>query len=510
MSVNVRDYIQDSYDLFINGEFVPSDSGETLEVTNPATGEVLTKVAKAGEKDVDKAVKAAQTAFDSWGKTPKEERVKLLRKIGDKILEQKDRLAMIETLNNGKPIRETSTIDVPLAARHFEYFASVIDTDEGSVNDMSEDVMSIVRHEPIGVVGAVVAWNFPMLLAAWKLGPALAAGNTVVIQPSSSTPLSLIELAKIFQEVLPDGVVNVLTGKGSESGNAIFNHEGVDKLSFTGSTDVGYQVAEAAAKRIVPATLELGGKSANIILDDANLDVAVEGIQLGILFNQGEVCSAGSRLLVQEDIYDKLIKRLKDVFSHLKVGDPTDENIQMGSQTGEAQMKKIQSYLDFAKDSGAEILTGGHRITDGELSKGYFFQPTIILVDNNDNKLAQEEIFGPVLTVIKVKDDDEAIRIANDSEYGLAGGVFSQNINRALNIARAIRTGRVWINTYNQVPEGAPFGGYKKSGIGRETYKGALKNYQQVKNIFIDTSNKPKGLYESGQSDVLDHDDHKF
>ncbi|NAM82243.1 aldehyde dehydrogenase family protein, partial [Staphylococcus epidermidis] len=322
-------------------------------------------------------------------------------------------------------------------------------------------------------------------------------GNTIVIQPSSSTPLSLIELAKIFQEVLPDGVVNILTGKGSESGNAIFNHDGVDKLSFTGSTDVGYQVAEAAAKRIVPATLELGGKSANIILDDANLDVAVEGIQLGILFNQGEVCSAGSRLLVQEDIYDELMKRLKDVFSHLKVGDPTDENVQMGSQTGEAQMEKIQGYLDFAKDSGAEILTGGHRITDGELSKGYFFQPTIIAVDNNDNKLAQEEIFGPVLTVIKVRDDDEAIRIANDSEYGLAGGVFSQNINRALNIARAIRTGRVWINTYNQVPEGAPFGGYKKSGIGRETYKGALRNYQQVKNIFIDTSNQTKGLYDT-------------
>lgn len=341
MSVNARDYIQDSYDLFINGEFVPSDSGETLEVTNPANGEVLTKVAKAGDKDVDKAVKAAQTAFNSWGKTPKEERVKLLRKSATNI-GTKDRLAMIETLNNGKPIRETSTIDVPLAARHFEYFASVIDTDEGTVNDMSEDIMSIVRHEPIGVVGAVVAWNFPLLLASWKLAPALAAGNTVVIQPSSSTPLSLIEVAKIFQEVLPDGVVNILTGKGSESGNAIFNHEDVSKLSFTGSTDVGYQVAEAAAKRIVPATLELGGKSANIILDDANLDVAVEGIQLGILFNQGEVCSAGSRLLVQEGIYDELMKRLKDVFSHLKVGDPTDEMYKWVLKLGKHKWKKFK------------------------------------------------------------------------------------------------------------------------------------------------------------------------
>lgn len=495
MSVNVRDYIQDSYDLFINGEFVPSESGETIDVSNPATGEVITKVAKASEKDVDKAVQAAQAAFDSWSKTSKAERVKLLREIGDKLLEQKDRFAVIETLNNGKPIRETSTIDIPLSARHYEYFASVIDTDEGTVNDMSEDVMSIVRHEPIGVVGAVVAWNFPMLLSAWKLAPALAAGNTVVIQPSSSTPVSLIELAKIFQEVLPNGVVNILTGKGSESGNAIFNHEGVDKLSFTGSTEVGYQVADAAAKRLVPATLELGGKSANIILDDANLDVAVEGIQLGILFNQGEVCSAGSRLLVQEDIYDKLMDRLKDAFSRIKVGDPLDENIQMGSQTGEAQLEKIQNYVDYAQESGAEILVGGNRLTDGELSKGYFFEPTIIAVENNKNKLAQEEIFGPVLTVIKVKDEDEAIQIANDSEYGLAGGVFSENINRALKVAREVRTGRIWVNTYNQVPEGAPFGGYKKSGIGRETYKAAIQNYQQVKNIYIDTSNQTKGLY---------------
>ncbi|HDM1020335.1 TPA: aldehyde dehydrogenase family protein, partial [Staphylococcus aureus] len=355
--------------------------------------------------------------------------------------------------------------------------------------------MSIVRHEPIGVVGAVVAWNFPMLLAAWKIAPAIAAGNTIVIQPSSSTPLSLLEVAKIFQEVLPKGVVNILTGKGSESGNAIFNHDGVDKLSFTGSTDVGYQVAEAAAKHLVPATLELGGKSANIILDDANLDLAVEGIQLGILFNQGEVCSAGSRLLVHEKIYDQLVPRLQEAFSNIKVGDPQDEATQMGSQTGKDQLDKIQSYIDAAKESDAQILAGGHRLTENGLDKGFFFEPTLIAVPDNHHKLAQEEIFGPVLTVIKVKDDQEAIDIANDSEYGLAGGVFSQNITRALNIAKAVRTGRIWINTYNQVPEGAPFGGYKKSGIGRETYKGALSNYQQVKNIYIDTSNALKGLY---------------
>ncbi|PCT85622.1 aldehyde dehydrogenase [Listeria monocytogenes] len=479
----------------MNGEFVKGHSDETLEVKNPATGETLSHITKANEKDVDTAVAAAQEAFESWSLTSKTERANLLRQISNKMMENKEKIATIETLNNGKPIRETSGIDIPYAARHFNYFASVIETHEGSVNDIDKDTMSIIRHEPIGVVGAVVAWNFPMLLASWKIAPAIAAGNTIVIQPSSSTPLSLLEVAKIFQEILPKGVVNVVTGKGSESGNAIFNHEGVNKLSFTGSTNVGYQVAEAGAKRIVPATLELGGKSANIILDDANLDLAVEGIQLGILFNQGEVCSAGSRLLVQEGIYDKLISRLKEAFSNIKIGDPLDEKTQMGSQTSQEQMEKIQSYITYAEQSNAEILTGGKRITNDGLDNGYFLEPTLIAVKDNADKLAQEEIFGPVLTIIKVKDDEEAIKIANDSEYGLAGGVFSQDITRALNIAKAVKTGRIWINTYNQVPEGAPFGGYKKSGIGRETYKEALSNYQQVKNIFIDTSNELKGLY---------------
>lgn len=495
MTVDIKNYLDENYGLFINGEFVKGHSDETLEVKNPATGETLSHITKANEKDVDTAVAAAQEAFESWSLTSKTERANLLRQISNKMMENKEKIATIETLNNGKPIRETLGIDIPYAARHFNYFASVIETHEGSVNDIDKDTMSIIRHEPIGVVGAVVAWNFPMLLASWKIAPAIAAGNTIVIQPSSSTPLSLLEVAKIFQEILPKGVVNVVTGKGSESGNAIFNHEGVNKLSFTGSTNVGYQVAEAGAKRIVPATLELGGKSANIILDDANLDLAVEGIQLGILFNQGEVCSAGSRLLVQEGIYDKLISRLKEAFSNIKIGDPLDENTQMGSQTSQEQMEKIQSYITYAVQSNAEILTGGKRITNDGLDNGYFLEPTLIAIKDNADKLAQEEIFGPVLTIIKVKDDEEAIKIANDSEYGLAGGVFSQDITRALNIAKAVKTGRIWINTYNQVPEGAPFGGYKKSGIGRETYKEALSNYQQVKNIFIDTSNELKGLY---------------
>ena len=486
-NINVRDYIDESYGLFINNEFQASGSGETITVTNPANGEDLAKVAKAGKDDVDKAVQAAHDAFESWSKISKEERADYLLEISNKIHENTERLAAIESLQNGKPYRETSTLDIPLAANQFKYFASVLTTDEGSINEIDENTMSLVVNEPVGVVGAVVAWNFPTLLASWKLGPALAAGNTVVIQPSSSTPLSLIEIAKIFQEVLPKGVVNVLTGKGSESGDAIFNHEGVDKLSFTGSTDVGYGVAKAGAERIVPTTLELGGKSANLVFDDANIDQVVEGVQLGILFNQGEVCSA---------IYDKLIPKLKEAFENIKVGDPFDENVKMGAQTGPEQMEKIQSYVKIAEeDNNVNIITGGHRLTDNGLDKGYFFEPTLIEVNDNSNQLAQEEIFGPVLVIEKFENDEDAVKIANDSEYGLAGGIFSTNINRVFNVAKAMRTGRIWVNTYNQFPAGAPFGGYKKSGIGREVYKDAIKNYQQVKNIFIDTSDQTNGMY---------------
>ena len=306
---------------------------------------------------------------------------------------KKEHFATVESLQNGKPYRETSTIDIPQTANQYKYFASVLTTDEGSVNQIDDNTMSLVVNEPVGVVGAVVAWNFPFLLSSWKLAPALAAGNTVVIQPSSSTPLSLIELAKVFQDVLPKGVVNVVTGKGSESGDAIFKHESVDKLSFTGSTDVGYGVAKAGAERIVPTTLELGGKSANIIFDDANLDQVVEGVQLGILFNQGEVCSAGSRLLVQTSIYDKVIPKLKEAFENIKVGDPFDKDIKMGAQTGPDQIEKIESYIKIAEeDSSATILTGGHRLTDNGRDKGYFFEPTIIELKDNSHKLAQEEI----------------------------------------------------------------------------------------------------------------------
>lgn len=488
--------LKEQYGLFINGEFKYSAAGETLDVTNPATGEVLAKIAKATEEDVDAAVKSAEEAFKTWRHTSHNEKAKLLNQIADKMEEHREELAKIESLNSGKAIRESLNIDIPMAIEHFRYFAGVILADEGTNKEIDADAISIIKHEPIGVVGAVVAWNFPMLLASWKLAPALAAGNAVVIQPSSSTPLSLLKFAEIVQDILPKGVLNVVTGKGSESGNAIFNHEDVAKVSFTGSTEVGYGVAEAAAKRIVPATLELGGKSANIIFDDANIEQAIEGAQLGILFNQGEVCSAGSRLYVQEGIYDEFVAKLKDAFEKVRVGDPMDENNHYGSQTGQAQIDKIEEYIELAKQEGLNIVTGGKRLMDNGRDKGFFFPPTIIEFEDNKSRLVQEEIFGPVVLVSKFKTKEEVIEKANDSEYGLAGGIFTANLNDALQVANAMDTGRIWINTYNQIPAGSPFGGYKKSGIGRETYKDTLRHYQQVKNIYIDYSDKAKGIYQ--------------
>lgn len=487
---------KDQYQLFINGEFVDAENKETLDVHNPATGEVLTKIAKATTGDVDKAVESAKEAFKTWRYSTQTERAAILNKIADVIDEHRETLARIESMNAGKALRESLNIDIPMAADHFRYFAGVITADEGTSKDLAANTLSIIRHEPIGVVGAVVAWNFPMILASWKLAPALAAGNSVVIQPSSSTPLSLLYLAEILKDVLPKGVLNVLTGKGSESGDAIFNHEDVAKVSFTGSTEVGYGVADAAAKRLVPATLELGGKSANIIFDDANIDQAIEGAQLGILFNQGEVCSAGSRLYVQEGIYNEFLSKLKTAFENVRVGDPLDINNHYGSQTGQAQMDKIEEYIKIAKEEGLNIVTGGERLMDNGRDKGFFFPPTIIEFEDNKSRLVQEEIFGPVVVISKFKTQEEVIEKANDSIYGLAGGIFTSNINRALQVANQIDTGRIWINTYNQIQAGSPFGGYKKSGIGRETYKETLRHYQQVKNLYIDFSDQAKGIYQ--------------
>ena len=483
--------LQEKYNLFIGGEFVKSSANETLEVFNPANGKKLADITDATKEDVDLAVKAARKAFEKFRRSTVNQRSEILNKIADIIDENKEFLAKVESMDNGKPIRETLNVDIPYAADHFRYFAGVILAQEGSANVLKEQILSMVLREPIGVVGQIVPWNFPFLMAAWKLAPVIAAGDTTVFKPSSETSLSVLELMRLIKDVLPKGIVNVITGKGSKSGEWLKNHPDLDKLAFTGSTEVGRDIGIAAAKRIIPSTLELGGKSANIIYADADIKKALDGVQMGILFNQGQVCCAGSRIFVEESIYDEFIKKAVEKFKNIKVGDPLDPNTQMGAQINKKQADKILSYIDIALSEGAKIAVGGKRSAAGDA----FVEPTLIVNARNDMRVAQEEIFGPVGVVIKFKNEDELIKMVNDSEYGLGGGIFTNNITKALNTARAMETGRVWINCYNQIPAGAPFGGYKNSGIGRETHKMILEHYTQAKNIMVDLTGKTSGLY---------------
>ena len=483
------------YKLLIGGQWVEAENHETFETHNPANNELLAVCANASAGDVDKAVNAAQKAFETWSKTSPQERSALLLKAADLIDAHAKELAEIETRDNGKPLRETTLVDVPLSSDHFRYFAGCLRVEEGSAVMIDDNTLSIVMHEPIGVVGQIIPWNFPLLMAAWKIAPALAAGNTLVIKPSSTTPLSILYLGKLLNEILPAGVVNIITGRGAQSGQAMLDHPGFAKLAFTGSTEVGYSVAKAAANRLIPATLELGGKSANIYFDDCQMDKAIEGAQIGILFNQGQVCCAGSRIFVQEGIYDEFVEKLAQAFKSVKVGDPMCMQTQMGSQINQKQLQKILSYVDIGKSEGARVLTGGEAAEVEGCPGGAFMQPTLLVDVTNDMRVAQEEIFGPVAVVIKFKTEEEVIAMANDSEYGLGGAVWTRDINRALRVAKAVRTGRMWVNTYNELPAHTPFGGYKKSGIGRETHKMMLAHYSQTKNIYISLSEAKRGFF---------------
>ncbi|MDR3345758.1 MAG: aldehyde dehydrogenase family protein [Campylobacteraceae bacterium] len=482
---------QQKYQMLINGEWRDGAGGKTFTSTNPATGEQLATFAEGERGDVDLAVKSAWTAFEAWSKTSPAQRSALLLKIADKLEAETQRFAVLETLDNGKPIRETTAIDVPLSVDHFRYFAGVIRAHSDEADLIDEDSLSIVLSEPIGVVGQIIPWNFPLLMAAWKIAPALAAGNCIVIKPSRDTSVTLVEFARILNDVLPAGVVNVITGSGTTTGQYILDHEGFSKLAFTGSTEVGYNVALAAAKKLIPATLELGGKSANIIFEDAQIDKAIEGVAIGILFNQGQVCCAGSRLLVQRSIYDKFLTLLKAKFESVKIGDPLESSTQIGTQINKKQQEKILGYIEKGIKEGARLLTGGKQFG----TEGAFIYPTALVDCKSDMSVSCEEIFGPVVSVIPFDDEVEAVAIANNSQYGLGGAVWTRDINRALRVSKAVRTGRMWVNCYNQLPAHSPFGGYKKSGIGRETHKVILEAYTQKKNIFISTSEKLTGLF---------------
>ena len=488
------------YDNFIGGKFVPPVKGQYFDVATPITGKAYTQVARSGAEDIDLALDAAHAAADAWGKTDAATRSNILLKIADRLEANLELLAYVETVDNGKPIRETLNADIPLTIDHFRYFAGCLRSQEGGISEIDENTMAYHIHEPLGVVGQIIPWNFPILMAAWKLAPAIGAGNCVVLKPAESTPVSILVLAELIADILPPGVLNIVNGYGREAGMPLATSKRIAKIAFTGSTTTGRVIAQAAANNLIPATLELGGKSPNIFFadvmdqDDSFLDKAIEGLVL-FAFNQGEVCTCPSRALIQESIYDKFMEKALKRVAAIKQGSPLDTETMMGAQASQIQMDKIESYLKLGKEEGAQVLIGGERAQmDGELAGGYYIQPTLFK-GHNKMRIFQEEIFGPVLAVTTFKDEAEALAIANDTLYGLGAGVWSRNGNVAYRMGRAIKAGRVWTNCYHAYPAHAAFGGYKESGIGRETHKVMLDHYQQTKNLLVSYSEKKLGFF---------------
>ncbi len=457
-------------------------------------------MARSTSEDIELALDAAHAAADKWGKTPPAERANLLLKIADRIEANLELLAYVETVDNGKPMRETLNADIPLAVDHFRYFAGCARAQEGAISEIDEYTVAYHIHEPLGVVGQIIPWNFPILMATWKLAPALGAGNCVVLKPAESTPISILVLVELIADLLPPGVINIVNGYGREAGLPLAQSKRIGKIAFTGSTTTGRVIAQAAANNLIPATLELGGKSPNIFFadvmdkDDSFLDKAIEGLVL-FAFNQGEVCTCPSRALIQESIYERFMERVLKRVAAIKMGNPLDTDTMMGAQASREQLTKILSYLDLGKQEGAKVLIGGEQAKlGGELADGYYVQPTLFK-GHNKMRIFQEEIFGPVLAVTTFKDEAEALAIANDTLYGLGAGVWSRNGNVAYRMGRAIKAGRVWTNCYHAYPAHAAFGGYKESGIGRETHKMMLDHYQQIKNLLVSYSESKLGFF---------------
>lgn len=499
-TVAARPAFREKYNHFIGGKWVAPASGEYFDNVSPIDGKVFTKAARGNAEDINKAIEAAQKAFETWGKSAAAYRSNILLKVAQKIEDNLEYLAIVETIDNGKAIRETRAADLPLVVDHFRYFAGVIRSEEGTVSEHDDNTVSINLHEPIGVVGQIIPWNFPLLMAAWKIAPALAAGCCVVVKPAEQTPTSIMCLLELIEDILPAGVLNVVTGFGVEAGKPLATSPKINKVAFTGETTTGRLIMQYASENLIPVTMELGGKSPNIFFesvadaDDEFFDKAVEGAVLFAL-NQGEVCTCPSRILVHEKIYDKFMDKVIQRTKAIKMGNPLDSNTMMGAQASEDQYNKILSYLDIGKQEGAQLLAGGEAFHQNSgLEHGFYIQPTIFK-GHNKMRVFQEEIFGPVVAVTTFKTTEEAVAIANDTLYGLGAGVWTRDAHELYQVPRAIQAGRVWVNCYHAYPAHAPFGGYKKSGFGRETHKMMLNHYRQTKNMLISYNKNKLGFF---------------
>jgi aldehyde dehydrogenase len=490
---------QKRYENFIGGQWVAPVNGRYFENSSPVNNEVFCEIPRSDEADINLALDAAHKAKAAWGSASTTERSNILLKIADRIEQNLEKLSVAETWDNGKAVRETLNADVPLSADHFRYFAGCIRAQEGSIGEIDKNTVAYHYHEPLGVVGQVIPWNFPLLMAAWKLAPALAAGNCVVLKPAEQTPASILVFMEIIADLLPDGVLNIVNGFGREAGEALATSTRIAKIAFTGSTPVGSHILKCAAENIIPSTVELGGKSPNIYFDDVTnyedeyLSKSVEGMVLAF-FNQGEVCTCPSRALIHENIYDEFISLVVDRTRQIKRGDPLDTETQVGAQASAAQYEKILSYLEIGREEGAEVLIGGGPAKVPGFDNGFYIEPTL-LRGNNDMRVFQEEIFGPVVGVTTFKDEAEALAIANSTEFGLGAGLWTRDMNRAFRVGRSIEAGRVWTNCYHHYPAHAAFGGYKKSGIGRENHKMMLDHYQQTKNLLVSYDINPLGFF---------------